>query len=267
MLDCSFLDATTPLPSIEPADRPVVELRHATMRFGRVTAIDDVSLSVRPGEIVTLIGPNGAGKSTVVRLVLGLIKPTRGEVRRRARLAVAYVPQRLAVDPSLPLNVGRFLDLPRRHDTRAKRAVLAETSVGGVVDRDLDTLSGGQFQRVLIARALLAEPDLLVLDEPAQNMDHLGQIELYELVAALRRSRGCAVLMVSHDLHLVMRATDRVVCLNRHICCAGAPEAVGHDPVYAELFGERAAEAFALYHHHHGHDEEPRVVPFPRTGG
>lgn len=253
------------LTSIEPSPQPVVELSHATMRFGRVTAIEDVSLAVRPREIVTLIGPNGAGKSTVVRLVLGLIRPTLGEVRRPSRLAIAYVPQRLAVDPSLPLSVDRFLDLPRRRAAAAKRAVLAEVGVPDVGDRDLDTLSGGEFQRVLIARALLAEPDLLVLDEPAQNMDHMGQIELYELIAALRRGRGCAVLMVSHDLHLVMRATDRVICLNRHICCAGAPDTVGKDPVYAELFGERAAEAFALYHHHHVPDAD-RVLSFDRSG-
>ncbi len=234
------------------------------MRYGKRQALDDVSLAIRPGEIITLIGPNGAGKSTVVRLVLGVLAPSTGKVLRKPELSVAYVPQRLAIDPSLPLTVDRFLDLPHRRTSAQKRAALGETGVDDLGSQALDTLSGGQFQRVLLARALLAEPELLVLDEPAQNIDHLGQIDLYRLLAELRRGRGCAVLLVSHDLHLVMRATDRVICLNRHICCAGAPEAVGADPIYAELFGERAAEAFALYRHRE--DGEPgRVVQLDRA--
>jgi zinc transport system ATP-binding protein len=252
--------------TIEPPTKPLVAIRHARVRFGRVTALDDVDLTIRPGEILTLIGPNGAGKSTLVRLVLGVLRPDRGRVERRATLSIAYVPQRLAIDASLPLTVDRFLDLPRRHSRGEKRAVLADVDLADVEDQELETLSGGQFQRVLLARALLAEPDLLVLDEPAQNIDYRGQLELYDLIAELRGSRGCAVLLVSHDLHLVMRATDRVVCLNRHVCCAGAPETVGADPVYAELFGRRAADTLALYRHHHGDGEDDgRVVPFDGT--
>ncbi len=258
--------------TIEAPTQPLVAIRHAWVRFGRVTALENVDLTIRPGEIITLIGPNGAGKSTLVKLVLGVLRPDRGRVERRGGLAVAYVPQRLALDASLPLSVDRFLDLPRGHSRGEKRAVLADVGVHDVEEQSLDTLSGGQFQRVLLARALLAEPDLLVLDEPAQNIDYRGQIELYELIADLRRSRGCAVLLVSHDLHLVMRATDRVVCLNRHVCCAGAPEAVGNDPIYAELFGERAADALAAYRHRHpdeGDAGDDRVVPFGgrRRGG
>jgi zinc transport system ATP-binding protein len=249
------------LPSIEPSSPPLVELRRASVRYGAKVAVEAVSLAIRPGEIITLIGPNGAGKSTVVRLVLGILRPSSGEVRRKAPLSVAYVPQRLSVDPTLPLNVDRFLDLPRPHSRGEKQAVLTEVGAGRVQHQPIDTLSGGEFQRVLLARALLAEPELLVLDEPAQNIDHLGQVELYELIAELRRHRGCAVLLVSHDLHLVMRATDRVVCLNRRICCSGAPEIVGADPVYAELFGHRAADAFALYRHRDG-ERDQRVVPF-----
>ncbi len=237
----------TSLPSLTP---PLVAVRNASVRFGGIDALDDVDLTIGQGEIITLIGPNGAGKSTLVRLVLGVLRPSRGTVERRRGLSIAYVPQRLAIDATLPLTVDRFLDLPHRRPAVRKAAVLAEVGVSGVDRQPLQTLSGGQFQRVLLARALLAEPDLLVLDEPAQNIDHLGQIELYELIADLRRRRGCAVLLVSHDLHLVMRATDRVICLNRCIRCAGAPETVGNDPIYAELFGARAAEALALYRHH-----------------
>jgi zinc transport system ATP-binding protein len=252
--------------SLDPPTKALVAIRHASVRFGRVVALEDVDLTIRPGEIITLIGPNGAGKSTLVRLVLGILRPDRGRVERRSPLSVAYVPQRLAIDASLPLTVDRFLDLPRRHSRGEKRAVLDDVGLRDVEDQMVETLSGGQFQRVLLARALLAEPDLLVLDEPAQNVDHQGQIELYGLVSDLRRSRGCAVLLVSHDLHLVMRATDRVVCLNRRVCCAGAPETVGNDPVYAELFGRRAADALALYRHQHDGDEDGgRVVPFDGT--
>ncbi|MFW5678823.1 MAG: ATP-binding cassette domain-containing protein [Pseudomonadota bacterium] len=247
----------------EPAGRdgPLVAVRHATVRFGALVALEDVDLLVRPGEIITLIGPNGAGKSTLVRLALGVLRPTTGTVERRSGLHVAYVPQRLAVDATLPLTVDRFLDLPRRRRADRKAAVLDEVGAAGLEGQSMQTLSGGQFQRVLLARALLAEPDLLVLDEPAQNIDHLGQIELYELIADLRARRGCAVLLVSHDLHLVMRATDRVICLQRSIRCAGAPEAVGNHPVYAELFGRRAADALAVYHHHHHHEGEACPVP------
>jgi zinc transport system ATP-binding protein len=252
--------------SLEPPTRPLVAIRHAEVRFGRITALEDVDLTIRPGEIVTLIGPNGAGKSTLVRLVLGIVRPRQGRVERRPNLSIAYVPQRLSIDASLPLNVDRFLDLPHRHSRGEKRAVLADVGLADIEDQALDTLSGGQFQRVLLARALLAEPELLVLDEPAQNIDYRGQIELYNLVAELRKTRGCAVLLVSHDLHLVMRATDRVICLDRRVCCAGAPETVGTDPVYAELFGPGAAEALAPYRHHHDAGDQ-RVVSFDAHRG
>lgn len=252
--------------SFDPPTKPLVEIRHAEVRFGRITALEDVDLAIRPGEIVTLIGPNGAGKSTLVRLVLGILKPHSGRVERHPGLSIAYVPQRLALDASLPLSVDRFLDLPRRHSRGEKRAVLADVGLADIEDQALETLSGGQFQRVLLARALLAEPDLLVLDEPAQNIDYRGQIELYGLLADLRKTRGCAVLLVSHDLHLVMRASDRVVCLDRRVCCAGAPETVGADPVYAQRFGPAAAAALAPYRHRH--DGDDRVVPFDaRRGG
>ncbi|TVQ35749.1 MAG: metal ABC transporter ATP-binding protein [Geminicoccaceae bacterium] len=256
-------DTTATTSKIHPPG-PLVVVRAASVRFGGLQALEAVDLTIGAGEIITLIGPNGAGKSTLVRLVLGVLKPNTGTVERRAGLSVAYVPQRLAIDATLPLTVDRFLDLPVRRTRAKKTAALAEAGVTGVERQPLQTLSGGQFQRVLLARALLAEPDLLVLDEPAQNIDHLGQIELYELIAGLRRRRGCAVLLVSHDLHLVMRATDRVICLQQRIRCAGAPEAVGKDPIYAELFGKRAAEALAFYPHHHDHEGE-RVVPLDRA--
>ncbi len=231
----------------------LVEVRAVSMRLGDHLALDHVDLEVAAGEIVSLIGPNGAGKSTLVKLVIGILEPTAGSIRRRPGLTFSYVPQRLAIDPTLPLAVGRFLDLPQRHDQAAKADALVRVGAAGLERRAMQALSGGEFQRVLLARALLRDPDLLVLDEPAQGVDHLGQAEFFRLIDRIRRESGCGVLIVSHDLHLVMAATDRVVCLNRHVCCSGTPEAMGSDPAYRALFGPRAADAVAIYRHHHDH--------------
>jgi zinc transport system ATP-binding protein len=232
---------------------PLVAVEAVSMRLGEHLALDHVDLVVERGEIVSLIGPNGAGKSTLVKLVLGILEPTAGRIRRTPGLTFSYMPQRLAIDPTLPLAVGRFLDLPVRHQHSAKAAALALVGASGLERRPMQALSGGEFQRVLLARALLRDPGLLVLDEPAQGVDHLGQAEFFNLIDRIRRERGCGVLIVSHDLHLVMAATDRVVCLNRHVCCSGTPEAMGDDPAYRALFGPKAADAVAIYRHHHDH--------------
>jgi len=231
----------------------LVAVDAVSMRLGEHLALDHVDLTIHEGEIVSLIGPNGAGKSTLVKLVLGILQPTLGRVRRAAGLTFSYMPQRIAIDPTLPLAVGRFLDLPVRHAKAAKAEALSMVGATGLERRAMQALSGGEFQRVLLARALLRDPGLLVLDEPAQGVDHLGQAEFFNLIDRIRKERGCGVLIVSHDLHLVMAATDRVVCLNRHVCCSGTPEAMGADPAYRALFGPKAAEAVALYRHRHDH--------------
>ncbi|MCC7274650.1 MAG: metal ABC transporter ATP-binding protein [Alphaproteobacteria bacterium] len=246
------------------ADRPapLVALDDVTYRIGDATLVEHVSLAVRPREIVSLIGPNGAGKTTLVRLALGLVPPTAGRVTRAPGLAVGYVPQRLAVERSLPLTVARMLALTARPTDAAVTAALAETGVAHLARREVHDLSGGEWQRVLLARALLRQPALLVLDEPVQGVDVTGQAELFALIRDLRDRRGCGVLLVSHDLHLVMAATDAVVCLNRHVCCSGRPESVMLDPAYHDLFGP-AATALAVYAHHHDHrhDADGGVVP------
>ena len=223
------------------------------LTFGRTRVLDGVDIWVAPGEVVTLIGPNGAGKTTLVKVLLGLVKAQAGRVRRRAGLGIGYVPQRMATDPVLPLTVTRLMTLTVRRDRAAVGAALDETGVAHLVDAEIHTLSGGEFRRVLLARALLREPELLVLDEPVQGVDFAGEAALYELIGAIRTRRGCGVLMVSHDLHVVMGATDRVVCLNRHVCCAGAPDSVLRDAEFVRLFGPQAAEAYALYAHDHDH--------------
>ncbi|CDM42855.1 zinc ABC transporter ATP-binding protein ZnuC [Ectopseudomonas oleovorans] len=233
----------------------LIRLDGVAVSFNGQPVLDNVQLSVQPGEIVTLIGPNGAGKTTLVRVVLGLLQPERGSVRRTPRLRIGYMPQKLHVDATLPLSVLRFLRLVPGVDRKRALAALAEVGAEQVIDSPLQSISGGEMQRVLLARALLREPQLLVLDEPVQGVDVAGQAELYRLISRLRERHGCGVLMVSHDLHLVMSATDQVVCLNRHVCCSGHPEQVSGDPAFIELFGQDA-KSLAVYHHHHDHDHD-----------
>jgi len=233
---------------------PLVEAVGVGLRIGRHELLSRVDLELSEGEILSLIGPNGAGKTTLVRVLLGILKPTAGRVERRPGLVVGYVPQRLHVDPTLPLSVRRFLTLGGLRRARGRpSAALAEVGALHLERALMSELSGGEFQRVTLARALLRDPDLLILDEPAQGVDFNGQLELYALIERVRDQRGCGVLLVSHDLHVVMAATDRVICLNRHVCCAGRPEAVSRHPEYLNLFGARAARKVAIYTHEHDH--------------
>ncbi|MFW3166806.1 zinc ABC transporter ATP-binding protein ZnuC [Pseudomonas syringae pv. syringae] len=230
----------------------LIRLEKVAVTLSGQNVLDDIQLSVKPGEIVTLIGPNGAGKTTLVRAVLGLLKPDSGSVWRKPKLRVGYMPQKLRVDQTLPLSVLRFLRLVPGVDRTAAASALEEVGAGKVIDSPIQGISGGEMQRVLLARALLRKPELLVLDEPVQGVDVAGQAELYSLITRLRDRHQCGVLMVSHDLHLVMSTTDQVVCLNRHVCCSGHPEQVSHDPAFVELFGNNA-QSLAIYHHHHDH--------------
>lgn len=219
--------------------------------------IRDIDMSVARSEIVSVVGPNGGGKTTLIKALIGVERPSAGRIERAPGLAVGYVPQRLAVDRTMPLTVGRLMTLVRRAAPPAVAGALAQTGVAHLHDRAVQALSGGELQRVLIARALLGAPDLLVLDEPVQSVDFTGQVELYQLIAALRDRLGCGVLMVSHDLHVVMRATDRVICLAGHVCCTGVPGDVSRNPEYLRMFGPGAAEALAIYPHAHDHRHDP----------
>ncbi len=254
-----------------PADalegKTVLTLEGVAASFGGETVLAGVDLEVRGGEIVTLIGPNGSGKTTLARLALGLVAPAAGTVHRAPGLKIGYVPQRWAIEETLPITVRRFLALAGVGVAAAARDALAEVGAAQVLDTPLQGLSGGEARRVLLARALLREPDLLVLDEPMAGVDLTGQADLYDLIRAIRDRRGCAVLLVSHDLHLVMAATDRVVCLNHHVCCSGTPEAVSRNPEYLALFGPRLAGALALYSHAHDHDHDLSGQPVELAGG
>jgi zinc transport system ATP-binding protein len=234
----------------------LVEVAGLEVRAKNRVLVTGIELSVMAGEIVSVIGPNGAGKTTLIRAVLGLLPPTSGSVRLRAGMRIGYVPQRLVLNPNLPLTTRRFVGLSGTFQKGRRRAVLEEVGVAHVADSSIHDLSGGEIQRALLARALLRDPDLLVLDEPAQAVDITGQSELYALIERIRNERGCGVLMVSHDLHLVMSATDKVICINGHMCCAGHPDAVSQHPEYVALFGSEAARSLALYHHHHDHTHD-----------
>jgi len=212
-----------------------------------------VDLAIRPREIVTLIGPNGSGKSTTVKALLGILPVSAGRVTRREGLTIGYVPQRLAVDWTMPLTVRRLMTLTGRHPAPAVAAALDEVGIAQLAGAPVQQLSGGEFQRALLARALIRRPDLLVLDEPVQGVDFAGEIALYELIHGIRERLGCGILMISHDLHIVMGKTDTVVCLNGHVCCSGSPQAVTESPEYRALFGSQAAAALAIYRHHHDH--------------
>jgi zinc transport system ATP-binding protein len=234
----------------------LVEVAGLEVRAKNRVLVTGIELSVMAGEIVSVIGPNGAGKTTLIRAVLGLVQPTRGSVRLRAGARIGYVPQRLTLNATLPLTTRRFVGLSGTFQKGRRQAVLEEVGIAHVADSSIHDLSGGEFQRALLARALLRDPDLLVLDEPAQAVDITGQSELYALIERIRNERGCGVLMVSHDLHLVMSATDKVICINGHMCCAGHPDAVSQHPEYVALFGSEAARSLALYHHHHDHTHD-----------
>lgn len=234
---------------------PLISGNQLGLQFGERTILSNVSLNLNKGEIVTLIGPNGAGKTSLVRVVLGLQKPSSGKLIRQNKLRIGYMPQKLHIEASLPLTVHRFLRLAST-DNLAIEESLQLTGIAQLINSPMQSLSGGETQRVLLARALLRKPDLLVLDEPVQGVDVAGQSALYRLIADIRDQRGCGVLMVSHDLHLVMAATDTVICLNQHVCCHGHPESVTEDPAYLELFGQTTQSGIAVYTHHHDHDHD-----------
>lgn len=235
------------------AHHDLVRLEGINLHFGRNHVLQNIDMALHRGCITTLIGPNGAGKTTLVKVVLGLTKASTGNVWREKGLRIGYMPQKLHIDQTFPLTVQRFLKTAQCKDPKRMLSALQDVGAERLFGESIHNLSGGEMQRVLLARALLREPSLLVLDEPVQGVDISGQLELYALIARIRDQRNCGVLMISHDLHLVMSSTDHVICMNHHICCSGHPEHVSNDPSFVELFGAGGAEQLALYNHHHNH--------------
>lgn len=235
----------------------LVSLANAGVQRSGRWLVRGVEFSVRKGEIVTLIGPNGSGKSTSAKIAIGVLKPNEGTVSRKAGLRVGYVPQKLSVDWTMPLSVRRLMTLTGPLPTAEIDAALEATGIAHLANAQVQHLSGGEFQRSLLARAIARKPDLLVLDEPVQGVDFSGEIALYDLIKNIRNSTSCGILLISHDLHVVMAETDTVICLNGHVCCRGTPQAVSQSPEYMRLFGGSAAKALAIYSHHHDHTHLP----------
>jgi ABC-type Mn/Zn transport systems, ATPase component len=235
------------------SEGPLVSLSGAGLRRAGRWLVRGVDLAVRSREIVTIIGPNGSGKSTTAKMALGIHRPDEGRAERRPGLKVGYVPQKVAVDWTLPLTVERFMSLTAPVARGEMERALEATGIPALLHAEVRNLSGGEFQRALLARAIARRPDLLVLDEPVQGVDYSGEIALYELIGRIRDELGCGVLMISHDLHVVMAATDHVICLNGHVCCHGTPTAVAGSKEYRDLFGVRGAPTLAVYRHHHDH--------------
>ncbi|MGL4735093.1 MAG: zinc ABC transporter ATP-binding protein ZnuC [Enterovibrio sp.] len=241
---------------------PLLALHNVSMRFADRLILNNVSLSLHRNQIVTIIGPNGAGKSTLIKLVLGLNQPTQGEIARQKGLRFGYVPQKVKLNDDLPLQVHRFLKLAGHcKDEASLLATLQLVGAPHLLHANMHTLSGGEMQRVLLANAVLNKPDVLVLDEPTQGVDFKGQLELYDLFMQLKSALQCAILVVSHDLHLVMAKTDEVICLQQHICCQGTPQAIVSHPSYLALFGPSAQQRLAIYQHHHDHEHNLAGAP------
>jgi zinc transport system ATP-binding protein len=234
----------------------LISTHNLTLVLDGQTVLKNVNIAINRGEIVTIVGPNGSGKSSLLRALIGALKPASGTVTRAEGLRIGYVPQKLQIDATLPLTVHGFLNLPNRQPRAVVEDALKKAGVGDLAKRQMVDLSGGQFQRVLLARALLNTPDILILDEATQGLDQPGAAAFYRQIEDVRRNMGCAVLMVSHDLHVVMAASDRVVCLNGHVCCEGTPEIVADAPEYRALFGTGTQGAFALYRHEHTHSHD-----------
>jgi zinc transport system ATP-binding protein len=232
----------------------LISAEHVCVRFGAVEVLHDIRLQVASGEIVTILGPNGSGKSTLLRALLGIVPVAEGRINRKPGLKIGYVPQRLQIDRTLPMTVRRFLSLPVRISESDAAQALTRVGMAEQAGHQMATLSGGQLQRVLLARALLGAPELLMLDEPTQGLDQPGEAAFYRLIEEVRAETGAAVLMISHDLHVVMAASDRVICLNGHICCEGTPRVVSTAPEYRALFGLGTQGALALYRHEHDHE-------------
>jgi len=232
---------------------PLISARSLQVKQGSKLILHDVTMQLQAGEITTIVGPNGSGKSTLLKALIGSLPITSGELTRQKNIKIGYVPQTVTVDPTLPLSVRRLLDLPKRCSDSDAFQALNEAGVAECIAEQFSALSGGQRQRVLLARALLGHPDVVILDEPTQGLDQPGSAAFYRQIEAIRNAKGCAVLMVSHELHVVMASSDHVICLNGHVCCAGRPEHVASAPEYRALFGSGTQGALALYRHEHTH--------------
>ena len=234
----------------------LIKISSLDVKYGYKTVLKNMNLTLDAGEIVTIVGPNGSGKTSLLKAIIGAVQPADGKIAIKSKLKIGYIPQRLNFDTTLPITVERFMTLTEKVDKSTYKSALETAGVPEILRSQMSSLSGGQFQRVLLARALLGAPEILILDEATQGLDQPGSAAFYRQIEQVRQNTGCAVLMISHDLHVVMSASDRVICLNGHVCCEGTPSAVVSAPEYQELFGAGTEGALALYRHDHDHVHE-----------
>ena len=235
----------------------LIQLNNCGILRNQKWLVRGVSLKVERGQIVTLIGPNGSGKSTTAKMALGILRPDEGSNIVLNNLKISYVPQKLSIDWSLPLRVIDFMNLIEKHSQETLMDTLTLAGIKHLLHEDVRNLSGGEFQRLLMARAIAKEPEFLVLDEPVQGVDYAGEIALYQIIQDIRKTLHCGILLISHNLHVVMSQTNHVICLNGHICCSGEPQSIVKDPEYIKLFGENMDPTLAFYQHQHDHHHDP----------
>ena len=238
----------------------LITVENLSVKYGTNFVLKKINLEIKSGEIVTIVGPNGSGKTSLLKAIIGAVQPADGKITIKSKLKIGYIPQRLNFDTTLPITVERFMTLTEKVDKSTYKSALETAGVPEILRSQMSSLSGGQFQRVLLARALLGAPEILILDEATQGLDQPGSAAFYRQIEQVRQNTGCAVLMISHDLHVVMSTSDRVVCLNGHVCCEGTPSAIVSTPEYQELFGAGTEGALALYRHDHDHVHE-HVIP------
>jgi len=234
----------------------LITVENLSVKYGTNFVLKKINLEIKSGEIVTIVGPNGSGKTSLIKAIIGAVQPADGKINLKSNLKIGYIPQRLNFDTTLPITVKRFMTLTEKVDKNTYISALETAGVPQILKSQMSSLSGGQFQRVLLARALIGAPEILILDEATQGLDQPGSAAFYRQIEQVRQNTGCAVLMISHDLHVVMSTSDRVVCLNGHVCCEGTPSAVVSTPEYQELFGAGTEGALALYRHDHDHIHE-----------
>lgn len=236
--------------------KALINVNNISLSHEGKNILDNVSFKLHPGEFITLIGPNGAGKSSLIKVLLGIIKQDSGEVIRNDHIKLGYTPQSFSANPYIPISVIDFLTLNQRLDNNFTEETYKLTGIEDLINLPLKNLSGGELQKVLLTRALLNKPNVLILDEPAQNLDVDAQIQLYKLIQDIHQKQNCAVLMVSHDLHRVMKESTQVLCLYHHICCEGLPESILKDDQFNDLFADQIHDLMATYEHHHNHQHE-----------
>jgi zinc transport system ATP-binding protein len=234
----------------------LISAKNVSVLKNQKSILENIDIQINKKDFITIIGPNGAGKTMLLKCLMGFYKPTSGLIERKEKLKIGYMPQSINVINTMPMTVKGFITVKKKYDDVSLHKVITEVNLGEIVNKQLSVLSGGEMQRVLLARSLLNNPDLLILDEPAQNLDISGQLNFYKLIQEIYSKRDISILMISHDLHLVMVSTKKVLCLYKHICCSGAPQQIAKDPEFLSMFGKDMANMMSIYQHSHDHDHD-----------